>query len=156
MAAGKRLIPARDGALWRRFETEAKARGTRWKVVWCPSHLRDQKPPADAEKKLAKARQQEGWQDLFLDLNKEADEHATRALASAAALHNTIAAREEALSRAQQAAAEIGTAVAKRLLEARLPTQAAEGGGQTLAAVWAQQKRAQESRRGDAEAGSRA
>ena len=129
MAAAMRLIPARDGALWRRFESEAQARGARWRVYWCPSHLRDKQPPPDAEKKLAKARQQEGWDDLYLDLNKEVDEHATTALASAAALHGAIAAREEALSRAQSAAAVIGAAVAKRLLEARLPNQAAEGGG---------------------------
>ena len=83
--------------------------------------MRDENPPADAAEKLAKANMQAGWRDEFLDMNKEADEHATTALKSAAGLHSAIAAREGALDRAQRAAADIGAAVAKRLLNARLP-----------------------------------
>ena len=107
-----------------------------WAVYWCPSHLRDDKPPADAAEKLQKARQQIGWKDEFLDLNKEADAHATAALRTAAALHATIAAREAALARAERASADIGAAVAKRLLNARLPGAASSDGARTLDAMW--------------------
>ena len=69
-------------------------------------------------------------------MNKEADAHATAALRTAAALHAMIAAREAALARAERASADIGAAVAKRLLNARLPGAAGGDGARTLEAMW--------------------
>ena len=73
LAAKARLIPDRYGALWRRFAEAAEKVDASWEVHWCPSHLKDEKPQADAAEKLAKANLQAGWKDEFLDMNKEAD-----------------------------------------------------------------------------------
>ena len=69
-------------------------------------------------------------------MNKEADEHATTALKSEAGLHSAIAAREGALDRAQRASADIGAAVAKRLLNARLRGIPTSDGATTWDSMW--------------------
>ena len=107
--------------------------------MWCPSHLLDKDLPADAKAKYAKASAQPGWQDGFMQMNAVADTLATEALNSASGLHAAIASREAALVTAQEASAHIGTAVAERLLSARLPE--ASRGARTLTAHWEEQVR---------------
>ena len=71
-----------------------------------------------------------------MTMNATADQLATEALNSASGLHAAIAAREAALADTQEASAHISTAVAERLLTARLPE--ASRSGHTLAAFWPQ------------------
>ena len=97
----------------------------------------DKEPPADAKAKHAKASQQDGWTDAFMEMNLRADELATKAMKTATGLHGKIADREKALGTAQRISAEIATAVAKRLLTARLPRAAADLANPTLAETWA-------------------
>ena len=104
--------------------------------MWCPSHLKDPKPPPDAAAKLEKARQQPGWQDAMMDWNARADALATETLAPARASHDAIAGRERALAEAQRIAAEISIAVAKRLLTSRLPTSAGCAATRALTDIW--------------------
>ena len=54
------IIPKQDGAKWTRFQKEVAERGLQLDVLWCPSHLRDPKPPAVAGNKMDDARQQAG------------------------------------------------------------------------------------------------
>ena len=69
--------------------------------MWCPSHLRDKDPPPpDAKQKYEKARQQAGWRDEYMDLDKQVDKLAGDALDTARGLHEAISARETALARA--------------------------------------------------------
>ena len=105
-------------------------------MVWCPSHLLDKNPPADAKIKYEKAQQQPGWKDSYMKLNLEADAIATTALKGGSGLHGVIASRETAMGKAQAVNAEIGIAVAKRLLSARLPQVATDMANPTLADLW--------------------
>ena len=79
---------------------------------------------------------QPGWKDSYMRLNIEADAVATKALKEGSGLHGVIASREIALAKAQAINADIGIAVAKRLLSARLPQVAADMANPTLADLW--------------------
>ena len=91
--------------------------------------------PPDAQQKYAKAAAQTLWDDDFLRMNAAADSLASDALGKAAEQHEGIAGREAALGTAQEASARIATAVAKRLLNSRLPPGGRQG-GPTLADLW--------------------
>ena len=71
-----------------------------------------------------------------MKLNLEADAVATTALKGGSGMHGVISSRETALAEAQAVNAEIGVAVAKRLLSARLPQIAADMANPTLADLW--------------------
>ena len=71
-----------------------------------------------------------------MKLNIEADAMASKPLKEGSGLHGMIASRERALAKAQANSAEIGIAVAKRLLSARLPQIATDLTNPTLADLW--------------------
>ena len=71
-----------------------------------------------------------------MDLNKQVDKLAGDALDTARGLHEAISARETALARAEAVSAEISTAVARRLLKARLPHANPDARARTLTDVW--------------------